>query len=306
MRNRINRREFFSDTAKSVSGLYLGINLTGFSMQEEYMFAPNDLMKEVMKYRKIDAHAHVFFTDDSPETQISFADRLGIEKLVISRPMAPGSEGLPEEFINCNDLIIKSVSRYPDRFIGQPTINPAFPKESMEELKRCLDHGMVGLKLYNHVKLSDPLFYPFIEKFIDLKMIILMHMGIGKSRVEYDPREPANVSTPEDFVIAAERYPEAMFQLAHLGGGGDWLDACKAVRPYPNIYVDVSGSNNEADIISFAMEQLGEDRIFFGCDNSFYQGVGHMLAADLTEVQREKIFFRNYNDILRKAGRHVD
>ncbi|MEX2594571.1 MAG: hypothetical protein WD426_17505 [Anditalea sp.] len=69
--------------------------------------------------------------------------------------------------------------------------------------------------------------------------------------------------------------------------------------------MDISGSNNEADIIDFAMEQVGEDRILFGCDNSFYQGVGHVLAADLTESQRKKIFFENYNNILRKAGRNV-
>ena len=302
----MTRRKFFSNAAVSASGLVVGANLVGFSSREENVKAENDLMAEVMKYRKIDSHAHVYFTGDSPETQIDFADRLGINKLVISRPMAPGSKGLPEEFIACNDLIIDAVSKFPDRFIGQPTINPTYAKASMDEIDRCLDHGMVGLKLYNHVKLSDPLFYPVIERFIDLKMIILMHMGIGKSRVVMDAREPENVSTPEDFVITAERYPEAMFQLAHLGGGGDWLDACKAVKPYPNVYVDVSGSNNEADIISFALEHLGEDRLFFGCDNSFYQGVGHVLAANLNETQRKKIFFENYNTILRKSGKNVD
>lgn len=300
----MNRRKFFANAATTASGLMLGANLPVIGSSHKKL--PPKLMEEVMSYRKLDAHAHVYFSDDSPETQIDFADRLGIEKLVISRPMAPGSEGTPEEFRSCNDLILRSVKKFPERFIGQATINPTFQKESLEEIDRCVDQGMVGLKLYNHVKLSDPLFDPVIERFIDLKMIILMHMGIGKSRIEYDSREPANVSTPEDFVIAANKFPEAMFQLAHLGGGGDWLDACKAVRHLPNVYVDISGSNNEADIIGFALELLGEDRILFGCDNSFYQGVGHVIAADLTEMQRKKIFFENYNQILRKAGRHVD
>jgi predicted TIM-barrel fold metal-dependent hydrolase len=302
----INRRRFFANAAASASGIALGVNLLGFHAKNPPDYPASDLMEEVMKYRKIDSHAHVYFSEDSPETQIDFADRLGIDKLVISRPMAPGSKGTPEEFIKSNNLILEAVKKYPGRFIGQPTLNPTYLKESMEEIDRCMDHGMVGLKLYNHVKLSDPLFYPIIEKFIDLKMIILMHMGIGKSRIEYDPREPANVSTPEDFVEAASRYPEAMFQLAHLAGGGDWLDACKAVKHLPNVFVDISGSNNEANIVGFAMEQVGEDRILFGCDNSFYQGVGHVLAADLTEPQRKKIFFENYNSILRKAGKNVN
>ncbi|MEX2594572.1 MAG: amidohydrolase family protein [Anditalea sp.] len=221
MANLINRRKFFANAAASASGIVLGANLMGFSSKKQTARPPTEsLMEEVMRYRKIDSHAHIYFSEDSPETQIDFADRLGIEKLVISRPMAPGSEGTPEEFIKSNNLILKAVKKYPERFIGQPTLNPTYLKESMEEIERCVDHGMVGLKLYNHVKLSDPLFYPIIEKFIDLKMIILMHMGIGKSRIEYDPREPANVSTPEDFVEAAKRSPEAMFQLAHLAGGG--------------------------------------------------------------------------------------
>lgn len=309
----MNRRKFITETALSAAGVWLGSHLMGCSSKGEAEASAKptvpsayNIMEEVQKYRKIDAHAHVFFTEDSPETQLDFADRLSIEKLVISRPMAPGSKGLPEEFIKCNDLVLKAMKKYPDRLIGQPTINPRYQKKSLEEINRCMDEGMVGLKVYNHVKINDPLFYPIIEKFIDLNMIILMHVGIGKSRITYDPTEPENVSIPADFVDIAKRYPEAMFQFAHLAGGEDWEDACKALQDSPNVYVDVSGSNNDANIVDFAMQYLGEDRLFFGCDNSFYQGVGHVLAANLIETQRKKIFFDNYNQILRKSGRHVD
>ena len=305
----IHRRKFITHTAVSAAGLVLGKQLTGCSSKAAPGTDPlgaSTMMQEVMRYRKIDAHAHVYFTDDSPETQLDFADRLGIEKLVISRPMAPGSKGLPEEFIQCNDLILRAVKQYPDRFIGQLTLNPTYGKESLEEIKRCVDQGMVGLKVYNHVKINDPLFYPIIEKFIDLKMIILMHVGIGKSRITYDAGEPANVSIPADFVDIAKRYPEAMFQFAHLAGGEDWEDACKALKDSPNVFADLAGSNNDANIVDCAMKYLGEDRLLFGCDNSFYQGVGHMLAANLSELQREKIFFENYNAILKKSGNNVD
>lgn len=310
MRN-INRRRFIGSAGVAGAALILGQQMLSCASRDvqgssaESTGESFNLMKEVMSYRKIDSHAHVFFSDDSPATQIDLADRLGIEKLVISRPMAPGSKGLPEEFIKCNDLVLKAVKSHPDRFIGQPTINPRFQKESLEEIKRCVDLGTVGLKVYNHVKINDPLFYPVIEKFIDLKMIILMHVGIGKSRINYDPGEPENVSIPEDFVDIAKRYPEAMFQFAHLAGGEDWEDACNTLRNSPNVFVDISGSNNDANIVDFAVSTVGVDRLFFGCDNSFYQGVGHLLAANLDDEQRKKIFFDNYNNILRKSGRHV-
>jgi predicted TIM-barrel fold metal-dependent hydrolase len=304
----MNRRRFLNNTALSMTGVVLGRHMVACSPKAERGSQDRstfDIMKEVMAYRKIDSHAHVFFTDDSPETQIDFADRLGIEKLIISRPMAPGSKGVPEEFIRCNDLILKAVKRYPDRFIGQPTVNPRYPRESLSEINRCIGEGMAGLKVYNHVKINDPLFYPIIERYIEMKMIILMHVGIGKSRITYDSGEPENVSIPEDFVDIAKRYPEAMFQFAHLAGGEDWEDACNTLKEVPNVFVDVSGSNNDANIVDYAVESLGVDRIFFGCDNSFYQGVGHVIAANLDAEQRRKIFFDNYNNVLKKAGRHV-
>lgn len=305
----INRRKFIGNMVASGTAMMMGPHLLSCSGRDETGADESEtsynIMKEVMKYRKIDSHAHVFFTPDSPETQIDFADRLGIEKLIISRPMAPGSKGTPDEFIRCNDLVLKCVKQYPNRFIGQPTLNPQYKRESLEEISRCVDQGLVGLKLYNHVKINDPLFYPVIEKYIDLKMIILMHAGIGKARITYDKTEPPNVSIPEDFVEVAKKYPEAMFQFAHLAGGIDWENACKALQDSPNVYVDVAGSNNDANIIDFAMKYIGEDRLLFGCDNSFYQGVGHMLAANLNDSQRKKLFFGNYNDILNKSGTNV-
>lgn len=312
MQQKINRRSFVTRTALSSVGLLLHSNTeeanrTGNSNTSFTAAGNRELMKEVMKYRKIDAHAHVYFSSDSPSTQIDFADRLGIEKLIISRNLEPFSKGTPEEFRKCNDLVIRCMKAYPNRFLGTMVLNPAFKEESLDEIKRCVDAGMVGTgELYNQVKINDPLFYPIIEKFIDLKMIMLMHSAIGKSRVVLDRGEPPNISLPEDFVDIAKRYPEAMFQFAHTAGGIDWEYACKALAASPNVYVDLSGSNNEAGMIAFALRYIGEDRLFFGCDNSFYQGVGHMFSANLSESQLKKIFFENYNKVLKKSGRHVD
>src|SRR5690625_1835434 len=303
----IDRRQFLRNSAFSTAGLMMGKNVFNQSNSPaEKPSSSYDIMEEVEKYRMIDSHAHVYFSEQSPDIQIAFADRLGIEKLVISRPMAREKEGTPEDFRRCNDLVLECVKQYPDRFIGQMTLNPKFKEESLEEIKRCVDHGMAGLKVYSHVNIAHPSFYPIIEKFIDLDMIILMHHGIGRARIEPAPTELDTVSTGTDFVEISRRYPEALLQLAHLGGGIDWEAACKAVQDCPNVYVDLSGSNNDANIIDFALEYIGEDRVFFGCANRFFQGVSHMLAADLSESQRKKIFFDNYNNILKKSGNNVD
>jgi predicted TIM-barrel fold metal-dependent hydrolase len=69
--------------------------------------------------------------------------------------------------------------------------------------------------------------------------------------------------------------------------------------------VDTGGSNNEENMIDFAIRYLGEDRIFFGTDNCSHLNVGKILASNATESQKKKIFFENYNNILKKGGHNV-
>jgi predicted TIM-barrel fold metal-dependent hydrolase len=315
MKKAIDRRKFFKQSTFSAACIMLGSkilrnNMADLSSEDTNPSASYNIMKEVMKYRKITAHEHVGL-GETLEDQLNIADKLGIEKLEVSKPISEdsGTKATPEEVRKCNDAVLMAMKKYPARYLGSCFVNPFYGKESLEEIKRCMDQGMIGLKVYNQVKISDPLFYPIIEKFIDLKMIILMHahcgLGVGGKRTKYGNIQP-NVSIPEDFVDAAKRYPEAMFQLAHTGGGGDWEYTCKAIKDYPNIYVDTSGSNNEGNMIDFVLKYIGEDRMFFGTDGSYFQGVGVILASKLTDAQKKKAYFENYNNILRKAGNNVN
>jgi uncharacterized protein len=308
MSNSINRRKFLKDTSFSGAAVIFGSNLTGCIDRKETNVSSYNILKDVTKYRKFDTNAHINPLNGDAKDLLDNADRLGIQKMSVSVPIESGSMS-PEQFTGYNDKVLKAVRQYPERLVGKLTLNPVFLKESFEEINRCVSQGMVGLKVFTQVKINDPLFFPIIEKIIDLKMIIQMHgecqLGVGGYRMKYDINERPNASIPEDFVDIAKRYPEAMFQFAHIAGGGDWEYGCKAFKEYPNIYVDVSGSNNEEDMIDFAIKYLGDDRIFFGTDGSYYQSVGKILASNTTESQKEKIFFENYNNILKKSGRNI-
>lgn len=324
----MDRRKFFASTGLSAAGLLVTESLFGSDSKDKsgqlnasVPSAKYDIVKEMMKYPKIDAHVHVDLGNSNPEAQkkfaeilIDYAERFNIRKLILSKPVTKLIKGIPdaspEAFIDHNNIILGVMKLHPDRFTGSFTFNPVHLKASLEEIKRCVDQGMVGAKTYYQTKISDPAFYPIVEKMIDLKMIIHTHaetqLGVGGYRMKYNGNKPKNVSIPEDFVEIARRYPEGMFQHAHIGGGGDWEYMCKALKNSPNVYVDTSGSNNEEHMIDFALQQLGEDRLLFGSDNCYYQSVGKILASDLNEAQRKKIFFENFNNILRKGGHHVD
>ncbi|MEX2512062.1 MAG: amidohydrolase family protein [Cyclobacteriaceae bacterium] len=306
----MTRREFTAGSAISAFGWLMGSPIAANAAKGDPIpFSSFDLMHEVRKYRKLDAYATSDFSKKNLQNQIDFADRLHIEKFFMGMPMRP-IKATPDEFRAINNKVIQGVRAFPGRMVGEFTVNPIYRQESLDEIMRCVDEGMVGTRLYNQVKINDPMYYPIIERLTELKMIVFMHgecqLGVGGYRMKYDAGKLPSTSTPEDFVEVAKRYPETNFQFAHIGGGGDWECMCKTFENYPNIYVDTGGSNNEENLIDFAIKYLGEDRLFFGTDNSFYQSVGKVLSSKLTEKQKKKLFFENYNNILRKGGYHVD
>jgi len=294
---RVSRRELLTGT-----GAAAGVALQQARPQSAPKAAPLDLLKEALRYKKIDCHCHVGFSET--KKLVEAADRLGIQKLVVSIPRG----AKPEEFRASNDGVLKAVKEYPHRLLGQCFLNPAFQKESIEELMRCVGEGMVGPgELYDQVKISDPLYYPIIEKCIELKAPILMHTraDLGLLRKGYRTAALPNTSIPDDFAAIGRRYPEAIFIEGHIGGGGDWEWMCKTIRDVPNVYLDTSGSVSDDGMIDFAVRTLGVERLLFATDLNFESGVGKILAAKLTEQQRRAIFYDNYAGILERsrAGR---
>ena len=74
-------------------------------------------------------------------------------------------------------------------------------------------------------------------------------------------------------------------------------DRIKAVRDCTNVMVDISGTICRRDDVDYTVECIGADRVLFGTDmpspGNFLANVGRVLEADLTEEQREKIFWKN-------------
>ena len=82
---KINRRRFVSNAATSAAGLLMGNSLMGFASKEQSLIPgtvipKESLMKEVMKYRKIDSHAHIHIGAENVRSQIAIC-RLGAKKV---------------------------------------------------------------------------------------------------------------------------------------------------------------------------------------------------------------------------------
>ena len=231
---------------------------------------------------------------DHNDRIIEAADALGIDQLYVSIPI---TRGMPEmgEVRVCNDAVLEAMRTYPGRVFGYCFVVPGYV-ESLDEIDRCLDAGMSGIKLYNQYKIWDPAVHPTIEKAIYEGVPILEHAGYTTSP-ELQAAQP-NISHASDFVRAARLYPEAMLIEAHIGGGGEWEWTIKHLRQAPSVYLDTSGSVIDEGMVEMAVQELGVERILFATDMTMEGGVGKILGADLTQTQRERIFWQNFQAIL--------
>ena len=261
------------------------------------------LPKSWRTMRKFDVHNHVLDSLHRPgadwgrvENLIEAAELLGIEKLCCSRPITGGAMAEIKEVRDVNDSVLAAMKRYPDRIAGFCFIQPGNGPAALDEIERCLDGEMIGVKLYNQFKYSDPMVYPVAERCIARRIPLLGHSAhlTDARTIAAQPK----TSDSLDFCWLSGRYPELMLILGHVNGGGDWEWAIKGLRDCPNVYLDTSGSVLENDTIEMCVRELGHERVLFATDQTMEGCVGKILSAELTPTQREDIFWRNLQKIL--------
>jgi predicted TIM-barrel fold metal-dependent hydrolase len=194
--------------------------------------------------------------------------------------------------------MLAAMRAHPDRILGYAYLNPGYAREALDELDRCVvREGFIGIKLYNQYKINDPITFPLIERTIELGVPILSHAG-KLVRPEDIAQQPL-CSHAADFVDIGRRYPEAMIIEGHIAGGGDWQWSLKVLRDAPaSIYLDTSGSVMDNGMLERCIASIGEDQLLFATDMTMEGGVARVRDAAMTEEQRQKIFFRNFELML--------
>lgn len=250
----------------------------------------------------IDAHSHLFHRSrpdwkEADRAVIDACDKLGIEQVCCS--ILPLERPMRHENIRvCNDWLAEEMARFKGRVLGYCTINPGYGKPALEEMKRSMDRGFIGIKLYNDYKCTEPVVFPIIELAIEMKIPVLHHAG----HTTWLPSPQPRISDGADFAELGKRYPEAMIICAHICGGGDWEWELKALKNAPTIYLDTSGSVIDEGVLEKAAQTIGADRLLFACDMSMTASVGRMRGADISEADRKKIAGANMQKILARRG----
>ena len=237
------------------------------------------------------------------DAQIKLMDELGIDKIVVSRPFAAEPKCPPENFIRGNNVVYEATQRHPGRIYGQAFVNPGVCKETLAELERCVKElGFVGVKLYHQYFMDDPAMFALVEKCIELDIPILMHCAHIMD--PWTRKRQPRCSDGVHMANVARRYPEATFIMGHIGGGGDWQWAIKAIADSPNVYADIGGSVHDRPLIEESVRYLGADRLLFATDGAWSSGIAKVLGADISEEDKKTILSgRAFSRFLNKAGK---
>jgi predicted TIM-barrel fold metal-dependent hydrolase len=229
------------------------------------------------------------------EVVIRCADRLGIERVILSQGYSTTLHPAPELIREENDRVMRAVRRFPDRAYGSVYLSPKFLEFSLREFDRCVRDGpMVGVgELEADVRCSAPELDPIVERAVALKVPILQHTWL-----KVDGNEPGE-STPYDVVELARRHPSANFICAHTGG--DWERGIRIIRDSPNVCAGIAGFDPTAGVVEMAVRELGPERVVYGSDiggRSFASQLAKALGADVPDSAKEMVVGGNLRRLL--------
>ncbi|MCP4261059.1 MAG: amidohydrolase family protein [Planctomycetes bacterium] len=250
------------------------------------------------RYPIWDVHGHLNTPGETPGERIDnllkFADRMGIERVIVFMGYPWAYDPLPEEIRRQNDQVLQAVEHSRGRAFGFVYLNPKHTEESLDELDRCVRDGpMVGVKLWVATRCHDKCLDPIVRGAAQLKAPILQHTWY-----KITGNLPGE-STASDLATLAARHPKATFIAAHAGG--DWERGIRAIRSATNVTAEICGGDPTAGVVEMAVRELGAKRVMYGSDfagRSFASQLAKVLGADVSENAKRLILAGNIKRML--------
>lgn len=246
----------------------------------------------------IDIHAHIWGKSPegmikSKQTLLTCARSFGIDKIYVSGLCNYVSD--EEEVDYLNAAVAQFMAEEPELIGGAVYVNPR-NKNVLDVIKRATqEQGFDMIKLWCCTYADDPSVDPIMEYAEENGIPVLFH--VFKKSTGQLPNETTGIHLAN----LARRHPKAKILMAHLGGSS--YDGIPAIRDLKNVWCDQSGTIYHGDDLNYALDYLGADCILFGTDNQYLVNIGQVLGADLTQDQREKIFFKNAQKLLDRSFR---
>lgn len=255
----------------------------------------------------IDVHAH-FHTPHTNrgdwerynESRLTAGKRIGVRTHVASvlgswGHTSPTYFSSPDDQTRANDWMLAFANANGLTVRAYVAVNPNFTAHALNEIERGMAAGAIGIKLAAGRRADDVLLDDIAAAAAQYRVPILQH--VWQHRRRDWPNQDA--SDGLDLARIAARHPRTTFLLAHIGGGGDWAHTFPAVREYPNIVMDLSGSGIDRGMIDEALKGVGAERLLWAADLTLCTGLTKLRALEHTGASPAEIAAMRWGNAVR-------
>jgi len=247
--------------------------------------------RPVSAFEIIDAHGHLGYWFNFNIPWRWGADIVRAMDLAGVRCVIAGAHaGIGPDYKLGNDQVLQAMREFPGRILGYCCVNPNYPADEIrDELNRCFDAGMVGIKLHPsvHAYPADGEGYRPVWEFAGERGICVMsHTGVGDR----------TCGMPVFDKIAPD-FPNVKIVLGHAGFGYEGgIQSCELARKHPNVYMDITSSISYQGLLERLVDGAGADRVLYGTDLPFIDcrpAIGRAAFSDLTDHHLELVLNGN-------------
>lgn len=202
----------------------------------------------------VDGHRHLGVgvdMDDRAEDIVADMDRHDVAMTVV----VPSDREIAVDNRAGNDSVLAAAAAHPQRLAAMATVNPWYGNRAVDELRRALTHGAVGLKLHPALQgfpLCHELAHPVIAEAGDHGVPVYVHTGTPP------------YAQPLQLAELARTFPAVTFIMGHAGSTDLKADAVPAARLADNIVVETSWTLPAR--LAELVDALGATRVLFGSD----------------------------------------
>lgn len=237
---------------------------------------------------------------DDVARMLARAEKLGVTRMVnLGDVLAYGYYPDESQVRGINDWTIEIQHHFPMRITGFMFLNPVLAAAAVQdEIKRCVDAGLKGIKLEASLNARDPRMATVVEAAIERDLPVVQHCWNKASDMHERESDSADVA------FLAARYPRLRLIVPHLTGIG--IRGVADLAPYGNVHIDTSGGQPETGLVEYAVKTVGAERLLFGSDAYGLRGrdqacqLGRVLYADISDADKEKILCSNARTLLNR------
>lgn len=198
---------------------------------------------------------------------------------------------------NINSETKELIKRYQSRVKGYYVFNPNRKETYLRGINEVLSNkSFIGFKFlpnYHNAALDGDGYAEVLEFADKNKLIVLSHTWGDK---------PHN--SMKEVINILKCYHNLTFITGH-SAPGDLDGAIAAARKYENAYLDLCDIHRHAGIVEKMVKSVGAERVLFGTDMPWYDPdycIGSVLCAKISDADREKIFYKNAERLLKKIN----